>query len=193
MRVSSIRYQPIEGGTLGGHFALHVTLGADDDPESFILSPTELATMIHNNYKSLNLRSEIIRGVLFDSRNAYGIETSEMLSLVGTLRDWGMFIDAWVDEYKRCAWFEKVNYLTVFLHSENWPNFRVNEIRFEPKGDNWAEPEIFEVNQNAPGYVYPGADTGKVLAFISNAKRPWGVILPVRSSYAVNFPIESGI
>jgi hypothetical protein len=190
MRISHIRYQPIEGGTLGGHFALHVKLGADSDPESFSLNSTELATKIHEAYEILDLKSQAIRGVLIDTRLDELVDATEMMALIGTLRDWNMTVVAWVGEKRRASWFEKVNYLTVFIHDKNWPNFKVNEIRYEPIGDTLIEPDIFEVNQNVPGYVYCDLQTSavrsKILAFVFQAKRPWGVI----GNYtAVAFPM----
>jgi hypothetical protein len=192
MRVSSIRYQPIEGGTLGGHFALHVTLGASSGPDAFYLdlSPTELSGKIHDAFETLDLKSKSIRGVLIDARNDEP-NTAEMMALLGTLHDWNMHTVSWVSEKTRAAWFEMTSFIVVFVKSVHWPNFRVNEIRFEPSGEAWVEPDIYEVNANVPSYVYTaisGLSAG-VLPFVCSAKRPWGVILPIRSTYAVNFPL----
>jgi len=190
MRVSHIRYMPIEGGTLGGHFALHVILGASNDPECSSLDENDLATLIHDAFEKLNLSHGNIQGVLFDVRRADDLDSNEMLSLLGTLRDWNIHIIAWVNERKRYPWFEQLGYLTVFVESVNWPNFKVNEIRVEPEMLEWVEPAIYEVNANATSYLQPslGLDAMKVLTFIKNARRNWGVIMP-RGSAPVP-PIE---
>ena len=82
MNVSSIRYQPVEGGALGGHFALHVTLGADLAPSGFTTAAS-LATRIHDIFESLALKSKV-KGVLIDCREAQG-DPDEMSSLLQTL------------------------------------------------------------------------------------------------------------
>jgi hypothetical protein len=195
MRISRFRYQPIEGGTLGGHFALHVTLGAGDDPESlsFDYDTSALATKIHDIFEALKLQSRFVRGVLFDAREAFDLDTAEMLSLLGVLRDWKINVVAWVGEAKRPAWFELCNYITAFVTSPHWSNFRVNEIRFVPTGEKWIEPEVYEVNDAAPGYIDAsnGQPAASVLVFTTEAKRPWGVIPVIRASVGIDFPLEA--
>jgi hypothetical protein len=195
MRISRFRYQPIEGGTLGGHFALHVKLGAGDDPESlsFDYDTTALAAKIHDIFEALNLQSRFVRGVLFDAREADTLDSAEMLNLLGILRDWKLNVIAWVGEKKRWAWLELCDYITVFVGSPHWANFRVNEIRFVPSGEKWIEPEIYEVNASAPGYIDAsnGQPSASVLVFATEAKRAWGVIPVVRVSVGVDFPLEA--
>ena len=190
MRISHIRFQPIEGGALGGHFALHITLGAESDPESFVLSPVEITTKIHSAYETLGIKAQAVRGVLFDTRFA-DVDTTEMFTLLGTIRDWKLTIIAWVNEDKRCAWFELVNYLTVFVRSKNWPNFKASEIRLDPNDDlAWAEPEIYEVNGKTPCYVNVHMGDANIVPFICSASHMWGVVLPTRTSYSIEFPIK---
>ena len=121
MRISRLRYQPIEGGTLSGHFALHVTLGSSSNAASEFVSldSTEIATKIHDAFETLSLKPTVDKGILIDAREADDLDSSEMISLLGTLRDWKYFIGAWVSEHKRCAWFEYINHLVVFIESQN--------------------------------------------------------------------------
>jgi hypothetical protein len=187
MRVSRIRYQPIEGGTLGGQFALHVRLGAGDGPESssFEIDASNLATKIHDAFKTLDLKSSAIRGVLIDARDDENVDSNEMISLLGTLHDWNLTIVAWAEARKRAAWFERVNYLTVFVRTQHWPNFRVNEIRYVDI--ELVEPDVFEVNTNAMCYLDAFMTNAKdVLTFVTSAKRLWGVI---DSSASIDFPL----
>jgi len=189
MRVSQVRFAPISGGALGGHFALHVRLGASDDPESVSseIDATTLSGLIHDAFEQLDLKSRATRGVLFDTRKADIIDSAEMMSLLGTLRDWGLILAAWVGADKRCAWFELLNHITVFVSTQHWPNFKANEIRYVPSGDPWIEPDIYDVNAGASLYVEPeGATAANILAFVSRTLHPWGIIggLP-----GVDFPI----
>ena len=197
MTVNSIRYQPIEGGALGGHFALHVTLGEGNLP-GVDSTPTEVSTRIHDAFKSLDLKSKSISGVLFDCRKAI-LAPEEMISLLGTMRDWKYPIILWVGEMTRHPWFEYANFITVFVVSTNWPNFRANEIRYVPpiNGDEWTEPEVFEVNQGAVCYVDPFSDrknksvATQLLQFITEAKRAWGVIPFAHVPAAIDFGLTS--
>jgi len=179
MRVSHMRYQPIEGGALGGLFALHVSLGSSNDPESVTLSSTELGTMIHDAFATLALATLYPQGVLFDVREADDLDSEEMRSLLDVLRDWKYVLIAWVGEEKRSAWFSLVGYIVAFVHSQHWPNFHVNEIRFEPQGDDWTEPEVYGVNAGATCYVVEQGNRDALLLFVKNAKKPWGVIGPM--------------
>lgn len=190
MKVSSIRYQPIEGGALGGHFALHVTLGAGDSP-GVIFSATELATHIHDDFEKLSLKAKAIRGVLIDCRAATH-DVDEMNALLGTLKDWGHQIILWVNEDIRHPWFEFANYITVFVRSRNWANFRVTEIRYEPPSEGpWEEPEVFDVNQNAASYVVAGAQSASIiLKFVTEAKRPWGIVQRAKVAAAIGFELK---
>ena len=194
MRISRLRYQPIEGGTLGGHFALHVKLGVGDDPEpfSFDLDVTTIAQRIHDAFEVLGLKHTMAKGVVFDAREAELLDAADMLSLLGTLRDWRFTIVAWVGEKRRSAWFELVNYLTVFVRSAHWPNFKVNEIRFVPSGDTWIEPEVYEVNNGAVQYVdaSSGLPVTSVLTFVANAKRSWGIVPVTKAPFGIDFPLE---
>ena len=176
MTVVSIRYQPIEGGALGGHFALHVTLGGEASPGVFF-DPTALATKLHDAYESLDLQFKAIRGILFDCRKA-DINSEDMTSLLGTIRDWGFKVILWIGESIRFPWFEIASYITVFVTSQHWPNFRVNEIRYVAPaiGDTWIEPDVYDVNANASSYIIPGASKSSVLPFITACKRPWGIV-----------------
>jgi hypothetical protein len=201
MIVTSLRYQTIEGGALGGHFALHVTLGgASNGPSEF--SPTELSTKIHDCFTKLDLKAKLLTGILFDCRMNLlpgmvnpNFTSEDMISLLGTLKDWGHNIVLWVDETTRYAWFEYASYITVFVHSKNWPNFRVNEIRYEsPTDGEWLEPEVFEVNQNATAYLKPEKiDTKSVIKFILESKRAWGVIIPTRGVPAIDFKLQGDL
>ena len=178
MKISSIRYTPIEGGSLGGHFALHVILGSKDKTELPDLDSSAIATKIHDAFEILGLKTTTLKGVLIDARDNSSIESEEMLSLLGTLRDWNIERFAWVGEKKRAAWFEFLNHLVVFVKSQHWANFRVSEIRYAPDDDKWIEPDVFEVNRNALLYVTV-KDTsiaGKILPFVTDAKNRWGVI-----------------
>ena len=174
MNVTSLRYQPVEGGALGGHFALHVTLGPSNGAGS--ISPTDLSTKVHDAFDKLAVRSNI-KGVLVDCRNL-GASNSDMDALLGTLRDWGLFINLWVGEKTRFPWFTYANYITVFLTKPKWPNFRVSEVRyFPPPLGDWEEPEIFEVNKDATCWFTPSARAtpAEVVKFASETRRPWGV------------------
>jgi hypothetical protein len=174
MTVTSIRYQPIEGGALGGHFALHVTLGEGNLPGVF--SPTELATRIHDCFEKLALQTKV-RGVLVDCRAAVG-ETYDMGSLLSTLKDWGFTVILWVGESVRYSWFDPTYYIVAFVTSQHWPNFRVNEIRYVMpwEKDKWAEPDVYDVNANATCYVVFTGGGPDVVRFITECKRPWGII-----------------
>jgi hypothetical protein len=193
MTVTSLRYQPIEGGALGGHFALHVTLGGASNGLSEI-SPTELSTKIHECFQKLDLKAKLLTGILFDCREGTFL-SEDMISLLATLKDWGHNIVLWVDETTRYAWFEYASYITVFVRSKNWPNFRVNEIRYEAPADGeWLEPEVFEVNQNATAYIKPEKmDTKSVIKFILESKRAWGVIIPTRGVPAIDFKLQGDL
>jgi hypothetical protein len=191
MTITSIRYQPVEGGALGGHFALHVSIG-DGNVPGVSLSATELTKKIHDSFESLAIISEATKGVLLDCRGAMLREISDdMTSLIGTLRDWGFMVVLWVDEKTRYSWFEKANYITVFVTSANWPNFRVNEIRYVPSNGSWIEPEVYPVNVNAPGYVEASLDhsPADILKFVTEAKRAWGVVARYRSGPSITFKV----
>ncbi len=180
MRVLSISYKPVEGGSLGGHFALHVTLGGGDTASVF--SPAQLASKIHDSIESLGIKAKI-KGVLIDCREAK--ESSEdMISLLGVLKDWGLFINLWVAQDTRYPWFEYASFITVFVTSPRWPNFRVSEIRYIPPSNmiDWTEPEVYDVNAQAACYVEfskpmsQAVQGGNVVAFLTSCKRPWGLI-----------------
>jgi len=191
MHVTALRYQPIEGGGLGGHFALHVALGGGDTPGAD-LSPTELATRIHDCYEKLAITHKGPKGVLFDCRLVFDA-AEDMRSLLGTLRDWGLNIILWVREETRYSWFEFANYITVFVHSPHWPNFKVSEIRYVPDPSGLLEPEVFEVNSNASLYLVPpvkSVSAKDILSFITSAKRLWGVIQPVKFTLSIDFKLE---
>jgi len=184
MNVASIRYQPVEGGAFGGHFALHVTLGAADAPS---VTSTELTTRIHDCFEALALKSKI-KGVLIDCREAVG-SAEEMQSLLSTLKDWGLVVHLWVGESTRYAWFDPSQYIVVFVKSQHWPNFRVNEIRYVmPEGD-WVEPDVYDVNAGAVCYIIPseGAKGGSLISFITECKRPWGII---KDRIAIDFKVS---
>jgi len=188
MRVSEISYKPIEGGTLGGHFALHIRLGVSDDPESVELSSNELASKIHDAYDKVKSGETRLQAVLIDSLLVTDVDSSQMIELLATLRDWKFFIIAWVEDYKRAPWFELVNYLTVFIRKFHWPNFKVTEIRYSPIEQPWIEPEIYPVNANAPCYIdVVSVTTRELVAFIMGAHHPWGVI---RHFPVVSFPLR---
>jgi hypothetical protein len=191
MTVTSIRYQPIEGGALGGHFALHVALGAGDGPGAF-LSDTDVAERIHNAFESLDLKFKAVRGVLFDCRRHDAV-SEEMISLLGTLRDWGFSIVLWVGQTTRHPWFEYATYITVFVTSALWPNFKVNEIRYVMPDNvqEWTEPEVYDVNASGSLYLMPPAgNTSALLAFATQCAKPWGVILPAVKTPAIAFKID---
>lgn len=190
MIVTSIRYQPVEGGTLGGHLALHVTLGVEADP-GVSFSPNTLSEKIHDCFEELNLKSKSIRGVLIDCRRAI-ITSDDMISLLGTLRDWSYTVVLWVSEKTRYPWFELASYITVFVISRSWANFKVNEIRYlAPNiGSPWTEPEIYDVNANVPSYLVVGSCANvDILAFITEAKRPWGLVIPAVKSPSISFKL----
>jgi hypothetical protein len=176
VKAISIRYQPVEGGALGGHFALHVTLGEGNLPSD--LTPTELATRVHDCFEKLALKCAI-KGVLVDCRQAIS-EVYDMGSFLSTLKDWGYTILLWVGEKTRYSWFDPSYYIVAFVTSRHWPNFRVNEIRYVLIGseDQWAEPDVYDVNANATCYVIPPVNLplASITAFITGCKRPWGVI-----------------
>ena len=187
MHVTSLRYQPVEGGALGGHFALHVSIGESNLP-GLTFSATELSTRIHDAFEKLGLK--VIRGVLIDCRSGT-LLAEEMLSLLGVLRDWKYLIILWVGERVRYPWFELANNITAFVTSKNWPNFKVTEVRYiPPEVGAWEEPEVFEVNQGSWCYVMPRKrDTAEVLKFVTEARRAWGLILPSASVPGVAFDL----
>jgi len=188
MHVTSIRYQPVEGGALGGHFALHVTLGAGDSP-GVSLSATELTARIHDAFQTLNLKTKV-RGVLLDCREAVG-ESDEMSSLLEILKDWGCVRFLWVNETTRYAWFDPSQHIVVFVKSQHWPNFRVNEIRYVTplNPDEWAEPDVYDVNGGAYCYLLSAAPKSELLRFVTECKRPWGII--GRAYVSVDFPLKA--
>lgn len=190
MRVSHLRYKPIEGGTLGGLFALHVTLGVGDGPESFSLSSKALLQSIRNAYTTLDFAYKGLDGVLFDCLEAE-VGNEEMLEVLGTLQDWGVRTIAWVGADKRHPWFEKVNYLTVFVAAEKWPNFKASEIRVCPDAEgNLLEPELLPVNAGASAYFY-GGDVSRSMVFLKTAKqRRWGYIAPNVPSIGIEVLLE---
>lgn len=201
MNVSQIRYQPIEGGTLGGLFALHVRLGGNSKlaSEFFSFDAAALAKMIHDSFNVLKFEFKGVDAVLFDCRFVDKINTEEMLSLLGILRDWKIHTFAWVNEDTRYAWFEYINYITVFVRSTHWPNFKVSEIRYIPSDDSLfgdaelAEPEIYDVNAKAAKYIWavPPLNTEHLLKFVKSATQArWGVILPTQSLPGVEFPLR---
>jgi hypothetical protein len=176
MYVTSIRYRPVEGGALGGHFALHVTLGTEV-PSGFF-TPTDLSTRIHDIFEKLGLQSKV-KGVLLDCREGVG-DAAEMLALLQTLKDWSYTLILWVNEEVRYSWFDPSYYITVFVRSQHWPNFRVNEIRYlMPEEEaQWAEPDVYDVNAASTCYVLPPGLAGipQVVKFTTGCKRPWGII-----------------
>ena len=188
MRVASIRYRPIEGGALGGHYALHVTLGGSDAPKVF--SVNDLAAKIKDCFDKLAIRSPI-KAILLDCRGAE-LNNDEMASLLGLLQDWGLFISTWVDESTRHPWFDKAGRITVFVRSQHWPNFKVQEVRYVPTGE-WKEPDIYEGNAPPNALLYivddPRLDNGKLLAFITECRHPWGLASPVRRP-SIDFKLE---
>jgi hypothetical protein len=186
MTITSLRYQPIEGGTLGGHFALHVSFGEDGLPGA-TFSATTLATKIHDIFESLDPKHKV-KGVLLDCREAVG-SNDEMISLLQTLKDWGYVRVLWVGESTRYSWLDPSQYIVAFVTSQHWPNFRVNEIRYVMPKDKaaWVEPDVYDVNGGAYCYVVPQlAASGEVVAFLVNCKRPWGV---VRGNFAVSYTL----
>jgi len=189
MTVVSIRYQPIEGGALGGHFALHVTLGGDHAP-GVSMDSMELGARIYAAFEKLDLKFKAIRGVLFDCRKS-NATNEEMSTLLGTLRDWGMTVILWVGQSIRHPWFEFGSYLTVFVTGQHWPNFKVSEIRYVMPIDNWVEPEIYDVNTKVSSYLIPPreAKSADVLTFVTSCTRPWAII---GKSPALAFALEEG-
>ena len=187
MRVTSIRYQPIEGGGQGGYFALHVTLGAGDGP-GVVFSPTALSTKLHEAFESLSLKSPV-RGVLLDCREAVGTN-EEMSSLIGSLKDWKYIVILWVGESTRYPWFEGC-FVTAFVASQHWPNFKATEIRYVlPTTEDWIEPDVYEVNATTPCFLVAGEAKGKdILSFVTDCKRLWGVIFECRGVAAIDFPL----
>jgi hypothetical protein len=188
MNVSSIRYQPVEGGALGGHFALHVTLGADMAPNGFTTAAS-LATRIHDIFESLGLKSKI-KGVLIDCRESVG-DPDEMSSLLQTLKDWGITIVLWVGDKTRYSWFDPSYYITVFVRTQHWPNFRVNEIRYvmDWNQNAWIEPDVYDVNVGAASYIVwnDKIPRGALVQFVTDCKRPWGII---GSAASIGFKIK---
>lgn len=189
MRISSLRYQPIEGGTLAGLFAIHVRLGADSSPESFSFDDTQLSRKIHEAFEALTLSSNIEKGVLLDCRDAETIDTAEMSSFISTLNDWGYFVGAWVNDGKRSAWFSLLRHIVVFIDKPFWSNFKVNEIRYTPSGPDYIEPEVYDVNKGAFCYIQ-AQDNPRIVTFITGAKRTWGIVVPLRSYPQVNFSLS---
>ena len=192
MNVTSLRYQPIEGGALGGHFALHVTLGASDGP-GVPFTPTMLSTKIHEVFEILNLQAKV-KGVLVDCREAdlVPLTTGEMTSFLSTLKDWGVTVIVWVNEGTRYAWFDPSQYIVVFVTHQHWPNFRVNEIRYVMPQDpaKWIEPDVYDVNAAATCYLVPTEKQTKaapVIDFVTKCKRPWGII---RDIVAISFKLK---
>lgn len=164
---------------LGGHFALHLALGGSDALGAEY-SPTEITETIHTIIASLSSKPQAVRGVLFDMRNAKP-SSEEMTSILATLKDWQLFTVLWVDPGTRYGWFELANYVTVWLIGPRWPNFKVNEIRYQPaaQAESWPEPDLYEVNAATNAYLVvekKAAMAKKVFAFVSNASRPWGLI-----------------
>jgi hypothetical protein len=189
MVVTSIRYQPIEGGALGGHFALHVTLGGGDAP-GVAFGSTELSTRIHDVYESLALKYKAVRGALFDCRKA-DVTDDEMTSLLGTLKDWGLSVILWVNESTRYSWFEFANYIAVFVTSQHWPNFKVSEIRYVMPvlGEEWIEPDVYDVNASVGAYLIPRSGMSSALiTFATECRRPWGVVIPMKRT-AIEFKL----
>jgi hypothetical protein len=186
MYLSSLRYKPIEGGTLGGHFAIHVTLGGGDSAESLSLDENALARKIHDAYTKLGLSPAYLKGVLIDTRNAPNLDANEMVALMSALRDWNYYVGIWVDGTKRCSWYSLANYIVAFVSTENWANFKCNEIRYVPYSGNFVEPDIYDVNANTPCYV-DTTDNAQALIFITTAKRSWGIIAPPRTYPVVDF------
>jgi len=189
MNVTSLRYQPVEGGALGGHFALHVTLGASDGPGVFV-PLADLSSRIHGAFEVLNLQAKV-KGVLLDCREGFG-ERDEMASLVSTLLDWGMTVILWVDETTRHAWFDPRCYIAAFVTHQHWPNFRVNEIRYVMPQDptKWIEPDVYDVNAAATCYLVPTEKQTKaapIIDFVTKCKRPWGII---RDIVAISFKLK---
>jgi hypothetical protein len=188
MRISQLRYMPIEGGTLGGHFALHVVLGSSNTSEGISLSEIELLSKLHKATETLGIRADRAKAVLFDVRKATDLSTEDMISILGTLRDWKYTVIAWVGDEKRYAWFDLVNYLTVFINNPHWPNFKVSEIRYTPQ-DEWLEPDAYEVNASTASYVVMPAPqyARKLLPFVCGASHPWGIITSAATMPFVDF------
>ena len=189
MTVTSLRYQPIEGGALGGHFALHVTLGGGDSP-GVIFSATKLSTRIHDAFESLQLKHNSVRGVLIDCRKS-DASIEEMMSLLGVLHDWKLMVNLWVGEGIRHPWFELASYITVFVTSQHWPNFKVSEIRYvmPVAGEPWIEPDVYDVNAQAGCYIVPRMGMSSALiTFVTECKRPWGVVIPAKRT-AIEFKL----
>ncbi len=190
MTVTSLRYQLVEGGALGGHFALHVTLGGSDAAGA-TFAPDELAQRIHGAFEELAIKCPI-KGVLFDCRNAR-LDSTEMSSLLALLHDWGLTVILWVGPKIRYPWFERANHIVVFVTAPKWPNFRVSEIRYVlPKDGKWTEPEVYEGNKDATCFVVPTTDedTNRALAFVLGCTRLWGVVLPTTRQPIVNFKLK---
>ena len=176
MTVSSIRYKPVDGGALGGHFALHISLGAGNGPSGYFTS-TELTTRIREIFGQLELKSKV-RGVLISCLEAVG-DNEEMTSLVQTLLDWGFMVILWVKGETRYSWFDPRCYITVFVTTQHWPNFRVNEIRYVMPTDSneWTEPDVYDdVNGRAACYMVPKEASIPIIHFATECKRPWGLI-----------------
>ena len=194
MKVISLRYQPVEGGALGGHFALHVTLGGGDPASVF--SASSLATKIHDCFQKLDLKSPV-RGILLDCRQSdAGME--EMSSLIAILRDWGLFVNLWVGDETRYPWFEGCH-ITVFTGRDHWANFRVDEVRYilSENPALWHEPDIYAVNKLSVCYVLPAEGIlgsskyrGELLHFLTECRRPWGVILHTLGAPVLVFDLK---
>jgi hypothetical protein len=189
MRVSQIRFQPIQGGTLGGLFALHVTLGGEDSPELPSLKPKAVAALISGAFATLALKHPGPKGILLDCRAYREPNSEEMLELLGLFKDWGYTSILWVRDDRRYAWFEFASYITAFVASPHWINFKASEIRYIP--GPWTEPDIFETNAQASLYLQPDSFSAKdVLSYVTSAKRSWGFIPETLVAPAIEFPKE---
>jgi len=165
---------------------LHLSIGEKDLPgASFTIA--ELTERIHAVIESLKLKSRV-KGVLINCLTAVG-GNEEMISLLQTLKEWGITVILWVGETTRYPWFDPSQYIVAFVTHQHWPNFRVNEVRYIMGEKDWLEPDIYDVNMNATCYVVPtpNAKGAAVVAFITECKRPWGVL---GKSAAIDFKLK---
>jgi len=168
-------YAPIQGGLLGGVFALELSFGGQ-----LRLSPSEFLKQIDRIAASVFPEASHRRILWFDIANLADVEATEMDEVLAVLRDKGFVVIIESNGQSRPAWFNFATALVVSLREKDWLGFSVSAIRYEPPAeDDWVEPRIEANNGSKSRYLVYSSDEvkpTKVLGFLSKAKSDWGII-----------------
>lgn len=175
MKVSSLVFAPLQGGALGGLFALELTLGGRLET-----SPPSLLEQIVKSADSSFPPGYRRRAIWVQAMNAIDFDQTEMDETLAVLRDKGFIVVVETDGQARPEWFNYATALVATLRTSKWLEYTVAELRYAPPvEDEWREPLVGANNEAKSRYlVYNPVKVSprKVLTFMAEATHEWGVI-----------------